>query len=449
MNSRVRRPSIVGFISFLVVSFLLSGCMADKRVAGNEKEVIRIALSTKSSYNFSIGDFVTAAFPNFQVELIEMEPDYKPIPEEQYEKKLKQEKPDLVLLGYSGKYPGLAAHGVLEDLSVRLQASGMKPDDFYPGMIDKIKREGGGNLYALASSFQASVLYYNADLFHKYMVDLPRNGMTIMDVMQLASQFAKAGSRKDGIVGYHQPFSSMPNSLLLSLSDSEGLQSYNFQTGKVTVDTPAWRSVFATVVDLYKNGTFMMQDVKGDMVDGTLMFDEDAVNEADLFKQGKSAMTIDRYNSVKGMKFETGMVTPPVSSIDTSRSVHLGVYDYMAIPAGARNADAAWQIIEFMLSDYVAKAKSGIQDASSMPTRRSYMSYDHNPVLAELYETFPSIDRSYSLEGYDPKFLQLFQELEDREVKAAVNGEKSVDACIAAVQKEGQALLEAAKPRSQ
>ncbi|SFT06240.1 extracellular solute-binding protein [Paenibacillus sp. BC26] len=448
MSSGIRRVSFMCFICLLAVSSLLSGCMADDRTAGgNEKEVIRIALSTKSSYPFTIGDFVTAAFPNFQVELIEMEPNFKPISTEQYEKKLKEEKPDLVLLGYSGKYPELAAHGVLEDLSVRLQASGMKADDFYPGMVDKIKREGGGNLFALASSFQASVLYYNADLFNKYRVELPRNGMTIMDVMQLAGQFAKAGSRKDGVVGYHQPFSSMPHSLLLSLSSSEGLQSYSFQTGKVTVDTPAWRNLFATVVNLYKNGTFMMQDVKGDMVNGTLMFDEDAVNEADLFKQGKSAMTIDSYNSIKGMKFETGKVTPPVSSIDTSRSVHLGVYDYMAIPTGARNADAAWQIIEFMLSDYVAKAKSGIQDAYSMPTRRSYMSYDHDPVLAELYETLPSIDQSYSLEGYDPKFLELFQQLQDREVKAAVNGEKSVDECIAAVQKEGQALLEAAKPK--
>nr|WP_239565867.1 ABC transporter substrate-binding protein [Paenibacillus sacheonensis] len=434
--------------SLLITSLLLGGC-AQKTSGGESAEqgTIRIALPNKDSYAYWLGDYVSAAYPELKVELIDMEPDYRnPATLEEYERKLKAEKPDLVLLGFSGKYPGLTADGLLEDLSLRMSADGMKQDDYYPGMLEKLKREGGGNLYAVTPAFQAYALYYNADLFHKYNVSLPRNGMTMMDVMDLASQFARAGSHKDGIVGYHQPFGSMPNQLLFTLSNREGVQAYDFRSGHVTIDTPAWRKIISTVVELYKNGTFLMQDVKGEMIDGTLTYGPDEVNEADLFKKGKSAMTIAGYHDMSGLKFETGRVTPPVSSVDMQRSVDISMNNYMAIPAGAERADLAWEIIRFMLSDYVAKVKSGLDE--DMPVNKAYMNYDTDPLLPALYEILPSNEpSSVSMEGYDPKFTSLFFELEDREIAAAVKGEKSVEACIAAIQKEGQALMDAAKPK--
>ncbi|WP_308638230.1 ABC transporter substrate-binding protein [Paenibacillus silvisoli] len=434
-----------GLVVSVTILLLLSGCMSQNNSASGEQQVLRIALADSNGYANALGDYLTAAFPDLKVELVEMEPDYKPVSIDQYEKKLRSEKPDLLLLGFSGKYAKLAADGMLEDVAVRLRASEMKEEDFYPGMIEKLRRDGGGNLYALAPAFQASVLYYNADLFRKYGIEPPRNGMTIMDVMRMAGDFAQAGSHKDEVVGYHQPLGSMPNSLLFTMSSAEGLQSYNFKTGKVTMDSPAWRKLIETVVDLYKKGAFLMQDIKGDNVDGTVYYGPEEMSEADLFKKGKSAMTLASYNEFDGLPFEVGMVTPPVSSMDTNRTDYLGIYDYMAIPAGARNADTAWQVIAFMMSDYVAKVKAGIRDTYSMPANKAYLTYDREPMLPSLYELLPSVDSIGSMEGYDPKFMQLFQELEDREIMAAVNGEQSVEACIAAIQKEGQALLDAAK----
>ncbi|NBD23784.1 ABC transporter substrate-binding protein [Paenibacillus glycinis] len=441
-------------IRFMLLPFfglLLGACSTGTDSAGAGPERIVIGVPNNGYYTSTFGDYLSVAYPDLQVELVEMDPDYKkPLTLKQYEQKLEQEKPDL-LLGYDIRYKQLAADGLLQDLAPRMADSGMKEDDFYAGMIDKMKRNGGGNLYAVAPTFQASVLYYNADLFRKYKVALPRDGMTIMDVMKLAGDFGKAGSNRDGIVGYHQPFSSMPHSLLFSLSTPEGLRPYNFQTGKVTMDTPAWRNIISTVIGLYKSGTFLMQDVKGETKDGEVWYGPDDVTEADLFKKGKSAMTIGGYNgmsaSYNGMSdlpFETGMVTPPVSSVD-SRSEYLGVYNYMAIPTGAEHGDTAWEMIRFMLSDYVAKVRSGLQE--DLSTRKSYMNYDQNPLLPKLYDILPSVDQSYSMEGYDAKFTGLFDELEDREITAAVNGEKSADASIAAIQKEGQALMDAAKPK--
>ncbi|QHW31025.1 extracellular solute-binding protein [Paenibacillus rhizovicinus] len=444
------RAVVFAFLALILAALLLGGCMnnADANADQSEQKTIVIGIHDKGAYYSSYGDFISAAFPDLKVELVEMDPDYAhPIAKAQYEQKLKDEKPDL-LVGYDIRYKQLAADGLLTDLTTRMMDSKMKEDDFYPGMFEKLKRDGDGSLFAVSPILQASVLYYNADLFRKYNIPLPQNGMTMTDVMQLASQFARAGSNKDGIVGYHQPLSSMPNNLLYTLSYKEGNAPwpYNFQTGKVTVDTPAWRSIIKTVIDLYKNGTFKMQDIKGESKDGEVWYGPDAVSEADLFKQGKSALTIASYNEMNGMPFEVGSVTPPVSPVD-NRSSDMGIYNYMAIPAGAEHADTAWEVTAFMLSDYMAKVRSGLQDQYVLPTRKSYMKYDHNPILPQLYEILPSIDQSYPNEGYDPKFMPMFNDLEDREITAAVNGEKSVEAAIATMQKEGQALMDAAKPK--
>ena len=48
----------------------------------------------------------------------------------------------------------------------------MKEEDFYPGMIDLMKRSDSGKLYGLAPSFQSAFLYYNKDLFEKAGVSL-------------------------------------------------------------------------------------------------------------------------------------------------------------------------------------------------------------------------------------------------------------------------------------
>lgn len=444
------RTWISRIAAVLLIPGLLAGCATNDDSAGKEKKTIRIALGSKDSYASSYGDYISAAFPDLNVELVEMEPGNAFLSPEAYEKKVKTEKPDLLVLWDTQKYAKLSQDGLLTDLSLRMGDKDMREDQFYPGMLEKMKTYGEGKLYALSSTFQASVLYYNADLFRKYNVALPQDGMTFMDVLQLAGQFAKAGSRKDGILGYHQPFSSMPNQLLFTISYEEGLQAYSYKTGKVTMDTPAWRTVVQKVVDLYRNGTFAMQNIKGTVVDGVTMIGPEETNEANLFQKGKSAMTLAGYGSIQGMPFETGYVTPPVMGTDRSRSNELGVYNYLAIPSEAEHADTAWEIVKFMNGDYVAKVKSGLRDSydgANLPTRLSYMKYDLDPVLPKLYSIMPAFNPVDSMEGYDPKFMALFHELQDREITAAVNGEQSVEASIAAMQKQGQALLDAAKPK--
>ncbi|WP_221226809.1 ABC transporter substrate-binding protein [Paenibacillus baekrokdamisoli] len=444
-HSQYRFLAIGVVVVMALFSVLLSGCMSNSGNSSKTEKSMKIAIGNKGSYPYYYGDYIEAAFPDLKVELIELDPDFHhPLTDEQYVQKIKEENPDLLLIWEGSRYKKLANEGLLEELTPRMIDSGMKEDQFYPGMLELARQNDNGKLYGLLPSFQSSVLYYNIDIFDKYKVEQPHDGMTMIDVMELAGKLAQAGSNKDGVVGYHQPFSSMPYNLIDRINYSEGIRSYNFTTGKVTVDTPAWKRALSTVVNLYKNGTFLMQDVKGDVKDGTTYYGQEEISEAELFQKGKAAMKISSYNGIKNMKFKVGMVTPPVSSLDNTRSFNIDVNNYMAIREGAANGDTAWELIRFMNGDYMAKVRSGLEDYD-FASNKSYLTYNHDPLVRKLYELLPLWTPGVSFAGYDSKFFTLFQDLVNQEVTAAVKGEKSVDQIIAAIQKEGQALLDAAK----
>jgi multiple sugar transport system substrate-binding protein len=439
------------FISLLLLLVVTAGCSPNEKPSQEDK-VLRIAVDSKGYYDYAYRDYVEAAFPGLKVELIELEEDNKPRSSiQEFMKNIEKEKPDLILT-YPYRYMQLADNGLVSDLSVRFGESGMTEDDFYPGMIDWVKQASGGRLSGIAPFFQSSVLYYNETLFKKYGIELPHDGMSLEEVIELASRFTSRGGSKDGIVGMHQPRSNLPYNVLSQFAMSEGIRDVTFSRGKVSMDTPLWRHIIETVINLYESETLSMKEVKGKMINGILTFDKEATEQADLFKQGKAAMTIGYYgSSYNTEKFKTGYVEPPVSSKDRLSSSHIYVFDIMAIGAEAKNADTAWDVIRFMTSDHMAKIQSKLSTdtaSSGFPTRKSYLNYVQDPIIGRIFQLKPIIftaEPAIETDYDGRKFYLLFEELVNKEMDAAIKGEKSVDEIIKTIQKEGQALLDAAK----
>ncbi|MCQ6559528.1 ABC transporter substrate-binding protein [Paenibacillus mendelii] len=423
---------------------LLSGCMGDDEGEQGEKS-LKIAISSKDYYEFAYKDYIEAAFPELKVELIELEPDYQvQVSDDDYIEAIEKEKPDLILTS-SYRYELLTERGILTDLSVRMADSGMKEDDFYPGMIEWMKRSGDGKLYGLAPDFQSSALYYNADLFEKYGIDPPQDGMTLAEVYQLGSRFVEQSGGKEGVVGFYQQYINQPYDMLDSFGSNEGLRMVDFAKGRITMDTPLWRDTLQTMINLYKNGTLTLNRTKGEVIDGVVTYGKEAVEAGDLFGKGKAAMTVVYYNDGVRYKFKAGAVTPPVSSSDRSRTNSIYVFEAMGIPAGSANAAAAWDVIRFMTSDHMAKVRAGLNSGEGFSVRRTYTEYMQDPLIGKLFELMPVQSPRNSRGNVDiQKFNPLFNELVNREVEAAILGEKSTDEVIRTIHKEGQALLDAA-----
>ncbi len=439
-----------GMLSVLLLLLILSvasGCSSEEGATG-EKAALKISVDSKGTYEYLYKDYIEAAFPEMKIELIEMYPDNKRITLAEYKKKIELNKPDLILTSRY-EYDQLASEGIFADLTEKMKDSGMKEEDFYPGMIDLMKRSGSGKLYGLAPSFQSAFLYYNEDLFEKAGVELPRDGMTLEEVYKLASRFTSAGERKDGVVGFHQQFINEPSDILNSFAISEGLQDIDYQKGKIVMNTPTWKHVLDMVINLYQFGTLSLKGAHSTMMNGVKTFNKEDSEQADLFGQGKAAMTIIYYNEKNNYKFKWGAVLPPVSSLQKDRSSNIYIFNTMAIRSGANNSEMAWKVIQLMTSDYMAKvfAKLGMDNGFS--SRRSYTNYVQDPMITKVYELLPVYVPYPSVENYDfdrmIPFYKSYQELINKQVTTAVKGEQSVDQTLAAIQKEGQALLDAAK----
>ena len=75
-------------------------------------------------------------------------------------------------------------------------------EGIYPGLIDMLKEIGGSKLYGLSPSFYGNAVLYNKDLFNKYGVDLPHDGMSWQDILDLARRFPTEGDEKTRVYGY-------------------------------------------------------------------------------------------------------------------------------------------------------------------------------------------------------------------------------------------------------
>ncbi|MFB9324773.1 ABC transporter substrate-binding protein [Paenibacillus aurantiacus] len=434
------RAALTAVMSALLL-MLATGCT--EQAAMRERPVLKVVAASQQEYDQYYGDYVAAAFPELEVKIIETAAAYPDgITEAQYEQLLQAEQPDLLCLWFNpAMYRSLAENGVLADLSARMRADGLAESDYYGGMIEEL--QVAGTLYGFAPTFQTSSLVYNEELFQRYGVTPPRDGITSEEMYALANEFAMAGSGKDDVTGLHLDHVGQPFDHLWNFGMREGMTLYNMKTGKVTIDTPHWERFVGTLLQSYKLGTF------------SLLPDENGIGLDQTFNEGRAAMSIEVFNTSElytfagvgaERAFHVGKAVGPLSMDSPNRSDDVYFPGVVAIPASAKEPELAWTVMKFLMSDYMAKVWNALSN-SNLPTNRAYMKYNDDPVLPALYELLPK--QAFPLDtlngDYDPKFLTRFGELINREFEKAVAKGSGAKEVVQTLQSEGQKLMDAHK----
>lgn len=433
--------SALAAVMSMVLLMLATGCA--EQAETRERPLLKVVAASQGEFDRNYGDYIAAAFPELEVTVIETNAAYPGgITEAQYEQLLQAEQPDLICIAYNPNlYRGLAASGMLTDLSARMQAEGLAETDYYAGMIEGLRIDG--TLYGLAPTFQTSSIVYNTALFQQYGITPPRNGITSEELYALANEFALAGSGRDGVAGLHLSHAVRPFDHLWNFSMREGMTLYNMKTGKVTIDAPDWERFVGTLLQSYELGTFALFPDEGDGgIDQT-------------FNDGKAAMSIEVFNTselyafagvAQERAFPVGKAVGPLSMDSPNRSDDVYFPGVVAIPASAKQPEPAWTVVKFLMSDYMAKVWSALSN-SDLPTNRAYMDYNDDPVLPGLYELLPKpafpLD---TLNGdYDPKFMTRFGELVNRVFEEAVEKGLGAKEVVRRLQSEGQQLMDGHK----
>ena len=405
------------------------------------------------TYHNEFRDYFDAVFPGLPVEPVwTTMPDneFYQLPDRDAEllKVIETEKPDLIFTNDPSFYRRLADEGRLLELSGWFKSSGLSEEDYHPGLMATMRHNERGGLYGLSPAFNATVLYYNLDLFKRFGIEAPQDAMTWEEVLRLAHRFKTGTVDSAGIVGFHQMYAERPLDYIMTIARTEGLAMLDPASGNVTVDTPAWRSVFKQVLELYEQETLITQVVGTDNEDGVRMIGPEDQKNADLFRQGKAAMQVGHYPDYADVPFEWSAVAPPVSSADRTRSAGLYFYPIIGVYTGSEQQEQALEVMRYFASERLAKAKAnlmGIEYGQGMlSSHRAIVELKGDPIIADIFRQLPALPPSRDYVRADRALYEQFDVLLARELDRVIAGEATVEEALRQIQAEGQAMMDAA-----
>lgn len=417
---------------FLTLSIISTACSSTKETIQYEgdpqmKASIKIMYpGGKEPFMKEYGDLFTAKYPNIELNVINFSWN-------QFTKTMEEEKPDVMTVGI-GEYAELLEDNRLYDLNDVITNDAFDLEGIHPEIVSLLRQYGNGKLYGLPPTFYNQALFYNKDLFDKYSVPYPTDGMTWGEVLDLAKRFPV----EEGINGF---FMRDFNSLQEVIAQAENLSVINTKDSKVTINTNEYKKVFEMILDAYDSKALVLPNT-------------DAFEVYDPFITGTSAMTMDYYyylnnqiywaKAEKGDEFRLNWDLASAPAAESSRDVSSYYYfgDIFTVNADSANKQAAWELVKFVNSDQLAKQKSRTTSFAA-PTRTQYL---YNPD-GKRVEAF--YNQKFKLEHFKKDwtavpdgFNSQMKGIINSEAKAVMVGAKTLDEAMGSMQERGQQFLD-------
>jgi multiple sugar transport system substrate-binding protein len=195
-----------------------------------------------SEFNQLMAEPVKQKYPNITLELVRMSSN------DELEKYVASgEMADIVFTGQGLR--ALLELNVATDLNPLIKEHGIDLGRFNPQAISAVKEYAPrGELFMLPFSINFSVLFYNKDLFDKFAVSYPKDGMLWEEAIELGKKLTR---KEDGIqyLGLNaQSITHLASQLSLTYVDPK--------TNKVSFLTDGWQRVFrlyAAIAELSTN----------------------------------------------------------------------------------------------------------------------------------------------------------------------------------------------------
>ncbi|MDF2652853.1 MAG: hypothetical protein K0Q73_8658 [Paenibacillus sp.] len=437
---------VIWIVLVLFAGISAVGCERDEKPAENRVKIMYGG--TERQFFTQYGNYFVAKFPEMDVEIISTE-GMPPWPEEgkEYEKRMNAEKPDIVMLS-SSTYTELSAKGVLLDLAPLIQRDRFDVDNIAPAVITTLSSTGnGGKLYGLGTHFTSSVLLYNKDLFKLYGVAEPEGSLSWEQLYAIMRHFSVTTVSREPVYGYHRPFMINPFSYVQEVANSGGLTLVNTSTREITIRTEGWRKAFQLVADGILGGSLGggYRVSKGNV-------EQADTKNADLFGQGKAAMTIGNFQSVSNLlatppAFDWGIAGAPASQPAEGMSQSMDVYPIFGIYAKADHVESAWRVVQYLNSDEVARINSGLK-TGVLPVRFQYAP-DLGGREVELFYRVASnsLSNARILTDYltlPAAFRGVMGSIINEEFDKVLTGKATVDEALKRMQEREQAALDSA-----
>ncbi|WP_158301563.1 ABC transporter substrate-binding protein [Paenibacillus mesophilus] len=229
---------------------VLAACSSsgDSKTAAKKEEHVPVTLKigvkkggylTDEEFKRFFADPVSKKYPWITAERIDY--DDKLIPEMLASNGV----PDIIVTNNVNGIPAISDAKLLKSLTEGLKKHNVDLTRFEPQTLEAIKAAAQrDDLIAIPYTRSFSALYYNKDIFDRFAVPYPKDGMT----WQEATELAKRLTRLDGTTQYRGLEPNVPERMAMQLS----LPFVDVKTNRAVINTELWKKVLVQAADIYK-----------------------------------------------------------------------------------------------------------------------------------------------------------------------------------------------------
>lgn len=405
-----------GGIALCLTAAMLTGCSLSSLGFGkggsgkeNEARTLKVMYYDENAFFQDYGMLYSALYPEIEIQVVSTNQIYNQMNEEEetdYNKAMaafiEKEQPDVLMLEQT-QLETMGAEGKLYDIESYVMDGKYDVAGLIPGAIDTMKEYGGGNLYAIPTSFYTQVLFYNKDVFDEYNVPYPTDQMTWTEVINLANMFPKDGDPLERVFGLKMGWGKDLNEMVSLIANTEGLKQFDENSLQMTIDTPAWVSVVEQAESVLKSDVLFYDEMLWNNEEGGVVYFEqkEGSYNNDPFFNGRLAMRVEGnyyINQIEDAKRWSqnpeeivenwDMVTAPVSAQNPDVSSSISYNSLFAINATSTNVEEAWKFIAYVTGDEHARVKSKVS-YGNLSLRTKYLELGTDRNYAALYKLKP------------------------------------------------------------
>jgi ABC-type glycerol-3-phosphate transport system substrate-binding protein len=435
----VLRKWAITFLAALTAASALTACSggaveeptaAPPADAGDEPaELVFYSMSrdSEASFNERYGDAIRRKFPNYTIKYIQ--------------RAQGQDLPDLINAGTRidihwdsiGSFPGSnLVYELSYDMTELIKKHNVDLSRFEPTLIDAIKQLGDGKIYGLPVYNERMALYYNKDLFDKFGVPYPKDGMTWEEIADLSK---KLSIEQDGIS--YTGFSPSVNHMFLTNPYSIPL--LDKETQRSTLQDERWKKVIDAML-IQPTNTPVYRKAMGNFKGKVLDLGHFATEQTLAMFVSSPLLPIVKKEELS--KFNWDIVSYPVMS-DLPGVGPQSYPGYFAITKMAENKDAAMKVIKYLTSDeyQLDMAKKGImttlKDETIQKALGQESEFKGKNYGAFFYNQFPEMAYKSVLESQVPVLATYTKSL-----NKVASGEVDLNTALRTAEEETNKLLD-------
>lgn len=234
---------------------------------------------------------------------------------------------------------------VLSDLTPLIEKHKFDLNRFLPGVVDAVKSYSDSKSEMLVMPFELNntALFYNKNIFDKFGVPYPKDGMTWEELLEVAKKITRV---EDGV--QYKGFRFEETNILFR--DQLGLTFVDPQTLKSTINTDPWKKWMQVMMAFYQ--------IPGNPMNINVSEKDEFLKSQTLaMRTGPNFLSELPAAATNGLNFDFASL-PHFAGEDKGSQMNA---PYYAIPPASKNKDAAFEVIAYLLSDEVQTmlAKAG------------------------------------------------------------------------------------------